>query len=227
MISISNLTVRYGSKIVLSSLDANFDAGKIHGIVGLNGSGKTTFFNTLYGFIKPDSGSIMSDNANLKRRDIGYLESSNFFYPYLTGTEYLKLFQSNTTSKLNFDKLIEMLQIPVHLPIESYSAGMQKKLAFISIVKLNRKILLLDEPFNSLDTESVYVIQQVLLRLKSNGLTILLSSHIFEPLINICDEIFYLTDGRCNKMDSKHDLKGIEDELNIKYQPLLKALFQD
>lgn len=225
MISISNLTVSYGKNVVLSSLEAHFDGGKIHGVVGLNASGKTTLFNTLYGFIKPDSGTIMCNNANLKRKDIGYMESSNYFYPYLTGEEYLRLFKCDAKSTIDFDKLIDMFQIPVGRPIENYSAGMQKKLAFVSILMLNRKILMLDEPFNSLDTESTYILQQVLLRLKLSGLTILLSSHIFEPLINICDEMFYLANGKCVKMKSKHDLSEIENDLNIKYQSLFKTLF--
>lgn len=93
MLTIRNLQVEYKKQsLILKGITLSMESGKIHGIVGLNGAGKTTLLNTLYGFIRPVEGSILYNDNPLHRRDIAYLEAENYFYPYMTGREYLDLF---------------------------------------------------------------------------------------------------------------------------------------
>ncbi|RLD52853.1 MAG: hypothetical protein DRJ05_17045, partial [Bacteroidetes bacterium] len=99
MIIIEKLNVSYGKeKLVLKDLSASLPEGKIHGIVGLNGSGKTTLLNTMFGLMKYSSGTIMYGEIFLNKKDISYLVTENYFYPNITGNEYLSLFKN-----VNFD----------------------------------------------------------------------------------------------------------------------------
>ena len=101
MISIKDLTVNYGSNVVIKSLNIDFSLHNIYGIVGLNGSGKTTFFNTLSTLLKSSSGEILFNEREIKSEDTGYLETVNHFYSRITGNEYLKIFrQTNHNFKL-------------------------------------------------------------------------------------------------------------------------------
>jgi ABC-2 type transport system ATP-binding protein len=94
MISLKGLTVKFGSHAVLNNLHADFEEGMIHGIVGLNGAGKTTFFNSLSCIQKLDAGTMVFQSQPITHHKIGYLESNNFFYSRITGNEYLKLFSA-------------------------------------------------------------------------------------------------------------------------------------
>ena len=90
MISIKNVSIKFGDNHVLKNINIDFETGKIHGIVGLNGAGKTTFFNVLAKTLKPDSGVINNNDIALSIKDTAYLETVNFFYSRITGIEFLK-----------------------------------------------------------------------------------------------------------------------------------------
>ena len=92
MISVNNLTIKYGPKIVLNNLNVIFENHLTHGLVGLNGSGKTTFLNGLYGLLNIASGTILYNDSPLSKKDISYLQAENFFYGSITGRDYLDLF---------------------------------------------------------------------------------------------------------------------------------------
>lgn len=195
MLTIENLRVGYSKeKDVLKGISLPMETGKIHGLVGLNGAGKTTLLNALYSFIRPQSGTILYDRSPLKRKEIGYLESENYFYPYMTGKEYLNLFPSGGT---NFDteSWQKLLSLPLGEITENYSTGMRKKLALLGVLKMNKPILILDEPYNGLDLESAHLLTLILSRLRENGKTVLVTSHIYETLTTVCDYIHYMKDG--------------------------------
>jgi ABC-2 type transport system ATP-binding protein len=195
MIDVKNIQLNYDKKIVLNKLSKSFELNKIHGIVGLNGAGKTSFFNVLAHVIYPESGEINCNNQSLSHKSISYLETQPFFYSRLTGREYLAIFE-NKNPELNQTELINLLKFPVDNLIENYSTGEQKKLALLAILKQNRPIIILDEPFNGLDLESAKVLETIVLRLKEKGKTVFISSHILSPLFNLCDKIHHLADGK-------------------------------
>lgn len=194
MLLINKLEHRYGKKSVLKDMMAQWESSSIHGVVGQNGAGKTTFFNILSGIEKPTGGNILWNGQTLKYEDVGYLETHNHFYKGITGEDYLKLFpQSNTN--FDIDIFQSFFKLPLNELIEYYSTGMKKKLALLAILKQNKDIFLLDEPFNGLDLESNKIMEVILDLLKAKRKTVIISSHVLGPLIKICDYIHYLSEG--------------------------------
>lgn len=211
MITIHNLHVRYGENKVLTGLDLEVQDCCIHGLVGLNGAGKTTLLNTLYGIKKRSAGEILYKSEPVKRKQIAYLETVNYFYPRITGNEYLGLFKKQNPD-FDIDKWNELFELPLDMLIDKYSNGMKKKLAFMGVVSLNREILILDEPFNGLDMETVQKVKMLLPQMKSTK-TILITSHILESLTNICDSISYLNAGVIQFTKDKRDFASLESEI--------------
>jgi ABC-2 type transport system ATP-binding protein len=163
MITISNLTISYGnSSTPIRSLNLNLESGAIHGIVGLNGSGKTTLLSTIYGTISQRSGSIHYNGEGKLKRFISFLPTENYFYPSITGKEYLTLFKGNGFDINGWNSLFNL---PLNTLIETYSTGMKKQLALLAILKLDKPIMILDEPFNGIDIETSTVVRQALIEL--------------------------------------------------------------
>jgi len=212
MLTINNLTVSYGDKIILENLQVNFEMAKIHGLVGLNGAGKTTLLNTIYGFKAKDTGQVLLDEEPLKRTDVAYLETENFYYSNITGKEYLSLF-SRSTNDYDLDEWNKLFKLPLDKLIDSYSTGMKKKLAVMAVLKQDKKILILDEPFNGLDIESSKILSLIIDKLKEKEKTILITSHILQSLTNICDYIHYLDKKTIAFTRDKNNFSNIENEI--------------
>ena len=212
MIELENLTAGYGDKLVLNSIQKVLPTEQIIGIVGLNGAGKTTFFNLLARVLKPFSGRILINGKPVKSADTGYLETSNFFYSRITGREYLSLFDQ-TNLQFNLEALLPYLAIPLDTLIETYSTGMKKKLALLAVIKQEKPVYLFDEPFNGLDIETNKVLELMLTTLKKKKKTIFLSSHILEPLLTVCDCILVLENGIFSRDYSRENFKNIDSDL--------------
>ena len=212
MISIKDLSLSFGSNLVLNNINYDFPLNKIYGIIGLNGSGKTTFFNTLSTLMRPTAGEIYFSDREIYLKDINYLETVNFFYSRITVNEYLKFFKQ-TNDKINRISVPNYTKVPLDDLIETYSTGMKKKLAIRSILKKDKPIFLFDEPFNGVDMETNKIIELIILALKEKGKTIFISSHILDPLIQICDKIFFLENGMFTKSYAKSDYNEIEKDL--------------
>ena len=213
MLTIRNLQVEYKKESpVLKGINLSMEPGKIHGLVGLNGAGKTTLLNTLYAFIRPSEGSVLYNDTALKRKDIAYLEVENYFYPYMTGREYLNLFPAG---KNGFDT--ESWQQLFHIPLdditENYSTGMRKKLALLAVLKPDKPILILDEPFNGLDLESAHILTLILQQLREGGKTVLVTSHVFETLTSSCDQIHHIDHGTIDHSYSKEQFGMLQELL--------------
>jgi ABC-2 type transport system ATP-binding protein len=223
MIKIQNLSVSFSGKKVLNNITADFLPARTYGIVGLNGAGKTTFFNTLSTNLKPGTGQINFEGDTLSEKDISYLETVNFFYSKITGNEYLKIFKQ-TNQDFSLQSLQDFFKLPLDDLIETYSTGMRKKLALLGILKQNRKIFLLDEPFNGLDIETNKILEIIITTLKEKGKTVFLSSHIIDPLLTICDEIHFLERGQFTKTFDKGSYHKLEDELFGKLKTEAKTI---
>jgi len=198
MIRINQLQQSFGKKEVLRNLNHAFEPAQIHGIIGLNGAGKTTFFELLSGFLKPESGSITRNGQKLSREQVAFLETANYFYPNLTAGEYLDIFPQTNT---NFDLSLinQLLQLELNELVENYSTGMKKKLALLAILKQDKPVYIFDEPFNGLDLETNALLEPLILRLRAAGKTIFISSHILPPLLTLCDQIHLLSEGHFSK----------------------------
>lgn len=213
MFTIEDLYVGYEKdKEVLKGINLSMKPGKTHGFVGLNGAGKTTLLHTIYAFIKPRTGKIDFNDKPLRRHDIAYLEAENFFYTYMTGREYLSLFPAGT-SGFSVEGWEELFSLPLDDITESYSTGMKKRLALLAVLKLDKPILILDEPFNGLDLEGTHLLSMILSRLHERGKTILITSHIYETLTGCCDYIHYLNKGIIEGSYPKEDFALLQTHL--------------
>ena len=212
MISIKDVTFSYNIKSVLENITIDFEENVVHGVVGLNGSGKTTFFNVLTGFLESDKGSITCNGMPIKKQDIAYIDAEFFFYPKITAREFLSVFpMSNTNFKE--DELARLFNLPLEEFIESYSTGMKKKLLILSQLKQDKRIYIFDEPFNGLDIESNKALQIIIEILNKKEKTIFIASHIIEPLYTICHKIHHLKDKTILKTYLPTDYEDLDQEV--------------
>ncbi len=212
MISVKNLVVLFNDHAVLRNITVDFETGLVHGIVGLNGAGKTTFFNVLAKMLTPASGELIQNGKALGIKDSAYLETNNFFFSRITGNEYLKIF-NQTNAGFNLAALQDYLKLPLDELIENYSTGMKKKLALLAVLKQDKPVFILDEPFNGLDLETNKILEIIISSLKQKQKTVFVSSHIIDPLLSVCDKIHLLEDGCFVKTYLKNDFSKIEEDL--------------
>jgi len=211
MITISKLDVAYSKdQKVIDSLNLTLSDSKIHGVVGLNGAGKTTLLNTIFGLKKHSSGEIFFDDKKLSKRKIGFLPTENFFYSNITGREYLSLFKN---SLFDVQKWNTLFLLPLDRIIDEYSTGMKKKLAFLGVLKQDKPIMIFDEPFNGLDIETCRIIRSIFLKMREQGKTIIITSHIIETLTNLCDFIHFLELGKIKYTKESTDFADFEREI--------------
>ncbi len=211
MFTITDLRCAYGDKTVLDIPTCTFAPG-IHGIVGLNGAGKTTFLNALYGFGRNAEARVRWNDADMGHGNTAFLETDNYFHPGITGREYLELFMSGTGAK-DVQLLNELLEVPLDTLITTYSTGMKRKLALLGVLSLDRAVVLLDEPMNGLDLASVRVLEAIIKRLAELGGTVLITSHVLGPLITLSDRIHLLLQGRFTRSFGRGDTDGLEQAL--------------
>lgn len=226
MITLENLSVSFGDNIVLKDVSAEFRLSEVHGLAGLNGSGKTTLFNTIAGFLKPDKGGILFKGRKVERSDFGFLETDNYFYPNITGNEYLRLF-TDSNKKFSVDSFNALFRVPLDEIIETYSNGMRKKLAMMAILKQEKDFYILDEPFNGLDMESCKLVEIVINMLREKGKTVFVSSHILDTLTDSCTFIHHLKDCRIVKSYRKEDYTLLKSELFDDFKKSAEVLISE
>lgn len=206
MLEIKNISVSFKDKNVLQNLNLEIEEGIILGILGKNGAGKTTLFESLYQSQKY-SGEILWKNQKLLRQNISYLETENYFYPYITGREYLSYFAKDKLPKTI--ELAEKFQLPLDKYVQYYSSGMKKKLALIGMLMLDKPINILDEPFNGVDFEGVHLLYDIIRELKQSNKMVIISSHIIETLFHTCDRIVTLENGLISNIFEKTDFERL------------------
>ena len=217
MLKIENLDAGYGEKKVLQSLQLQCDTGSIHGILGRNGAGKTTLFKCLYGMMAPQAGQILFHDQWLQTGNIAYLETHNYFYPFLKGEEYLQL-ATYSNDAFDIQAWNKFFDLPLDELIESYSTGMKKKLALLGTIGQQRPILLLDEPFNGVDFETVETIYVILNHLREKGKTILLTSHVLPTLTEVCNQISWLKKGQIDQTFTPADFPNLRQMIKAEFQ---------
>lgn len=211
MIHIKNLSKKYGKKTILNAINIELEKGKVYGIVGENGAGKTTFFRCISG-LEDYSGEICSDFNPLKN-NIGLLLTEPFFFSKITGKEYIQLLTMSRNIKLNNIEDKNIFDLPLNQYVSTYSTGMKKKLALTAILLQENKVYILDEPFNGVDIQSNLIITELIKKLKSLEKTVLISSHIFSTLADTCDEICVLQHGEIVKKVKQEDFSKLETEM--------------
>lgn len=222
MINATITAFKYREEVVLKDISAAFETGKTHGVVGLNGAGKTTFFKLIAGTLKGPDAAILKHNAPLQRKEVAFIDTDLFFYPKLTAREFLSVFP-NASSTYNETKLAELFRLPLDSFVDDYSTGMKKKLLILSQVKQDKDIYILDEPFNGLDLETNKILEVIISVLNQRGKTVFISSHILDPLLQVCSRIHYLKDRTIFRSYEKEQFPEIEEELFGSYSRTLQS----
>lgn len=203
-IEVQNVVKRFRDQVVLKNVSISFEKGKIHGIVGRNGSGKTVLFKCICGLMHPEEGVILVNGKRVGRdvdmpEDIGAIIEAPDFLPNYSGYKNLR-FLANIRRKIGKEEILNVLKT-VGLDPESrkhvgkYSLGMRQRLGIAQAIMEDPEILILDEPMNGLDNAGVQDIRALLLELKAQGKTILLASHNHEDIAALCDTVHEMDGG--------------------------------
>lgn len=207
-IEIKNISKSFKKNKVLDDVNITFDSGKIYGISGRNGTGKSVFLKILCSFYIPDCGTILQDGYN-------YIENNDFpkdtralietpdFISDLSGLENLKMLAS-IQNKINDEEILRLLKEfklyeDKDKKYAEYSIGMKQKLGIIQVLMENPKVIILDEPFNGIDEDMVDEIKKMILKEKKKGKIIIISSHIKTDLEELSDEIYKFENGKVVK----------------------------
>ena len=203
-IDIKNITKSFNHNTVINDISVEFVDNNIYGIYGRNGTGKSVFLKLICGFYYPDKGEVLIDNINYNTttdfpKDLRALIEKPDFFPDLTGYENLKLLV-DIQKKISDKEILEALDI-VNLINEKdkkyheYSLGMKQKLGIAQVIMENPAIMILDEPFNGVEEETVAKLIRYFKSIKNKKI-IIISSHIKEDLNNVCDKIYYFDMGK-------------------------------
>ena len=211
MIRLTELSKSYGDHEVLHGISLSFAKGEIHGIIGENGAGKTTLFKCICG-LEDFKGTIEYDGGILKNQT-GFLPTNPYYLSHMTGMEYLRLLCNARNIIIPDIKKYNLFELPLNQYAETYSTGMQKKLAITGLLLQKNEVFILDEPFNGVDISSNMIIHDILLKLKKLNKTIILSSHIFSTLQDSCDFLHYLKEGKIKYSLPKGSFETIENEM--------------
>lgn len=231
---------------VLDGISLQVEPGEIFGYLGPNGAGKTTTIKCILGLIFPESGEINilgHPYLSLKAKArLGYLPENPYFYDYLTAREFLRFYsQLNQNAGKNTEaKISDLLQLvglerSADLQLRKYSKGMLQRIGLAQAVLNDPELVLLDEPLGGLDPLGRKEIRDIIIRLKEEGKTVFLSSHILQDIEMVCDRVAMIAGGRIISQGHLHDLisqkvilteitlSGIEKEKLKKYGECLSA----
>ena len=221
MLRISHLTKTYGSKTAVSDLTLHIAPGEIYGFIGHNGAGKTTTLKACCGILPFDQGEILVDGISVKedplacKKRIAYIPDNPDLYEFLTGFQYLNFIADvfaipKDERKRRIDQYAEVFSLTGDLgqPISSYSHGMKQKLAILSALIHQPRLLLMDEPFVGLDPSASHQLKTIMRELCNQGCAIFFSTHVLEVAEKLCDKVAIIRGGKLVAAGSMEDVKG-------------------
>ena len=230
IISIKNITKRFGRFEAVKDLSIEIKQGEIYGLLGSNGAGKSTTINILLGFLAPDKGEAFIDSINVttnvdrKKKKIGYISENVNLYPYLTGIENLNYFCKIAGEDYNDEALSKILNDcgldsdAINKKVGSYSKGMRQKVGIAIAFAKKAKVLLLDEPASGLDPLASTELSSTLKSLAKKGTAVLMASHDIFRVRETCDRIGILKNGSLiDQMDTSKVTTNELEKIYIDY----------
>src|SRR5438445_10228893 len=222
----------------LKALDLKVNRGEIFGVLGPNGSGKTTTIKLLLGLLFPTEGDAFifgEPTTNVKKNErIGYLPEESYLYKFLNAEEtlhfYGRLFKmSSSVRKRRVQALIELVGLSAakHRQLREYSKGMQRRIGLAQALINEPELILLDEPTSGLDPIGTAEIKDLIRDLRAQGKTIVLSGHLLADMQDICDRIAILHRGELKEMGKVSDLLTVQDVTQIKTRDLPEAALHE
>lgn len=221
MLRIEHLTKIYGDKKAVDDLSLRIAPGEIYGFIGHNGAGKTTTIKACCGILQADNGEVLIDGISIKenpieaKKKIAYIPDNPDLYEFMTGIQFLnfigdvfKVPADERQAKIR--KYAELFEITNDLaqPISAYSHGMKQKLAVISALIHEPKLLIMDEPFVGLDPKASHILKELMRDLCNSGGAIFFSTHVLEVAEKLCDKVAIIKGGKLIKSGTMEDVKG-------------------
>lgn len=223
MLRIEHLTKTYGDKKAVDDLSLHIHAGEIYGFIGHNGAGKTTTIKSCCGILQFEEGEIYVDGVSIRedpigcKRKIAYLPDNPDLYEFLSGVQYLNFVAdvfgvSKEDRERRIREYADLFGLTEDLaqPISAYSHGMKQKLAIISALVHEPKLILLDEPFVGLDPKAAHLLKQLMREMCDNGSSIFFSTHVLEVAEKLCDKVAIIRGGKLIKHGTMEEVKGDE-----------------
>ena len=203
-IELIHVTKKFGQELVLKEVNLTLEQGRVYGIVGNNGSGKTVLMKCICGFLIPTTGLIQVFGSSIGQdvdfpESLGVIIETPGFLTNLTGRKNLEILAGmrRKIGPAEIQQVLEKVGLDPALkkPVANYSLGMRQRLGIAQAIMEDPKLLILDEPFNGLDKHGVGEIRKLLLELKEEGKTILLASHNEEDIRILCDHVYEMDGG--------------------------------
>ena len=223
MLKIENLTVKYGEKVAVDNLSLHILKGEIYGFIGHNGAGKTSTIKAATGILKFTDGEIYVDGVSMKldlitcKKNIAYIPDNPDLYEYMTGLQYLNFIAdifgvSSGVRKERTEKYAAAFEIQNDLTsgINSYSHGMKQKLAVISALIHDPKLIIMDEPFVGLDPKAAFTLKEIMREHCEKGGAIFFSTHVLDVAEKLCDKIAIIKSGKLIKCGTMEEVRGDE-----------------
>ena len=223
MLKIEHLTKLYGEKKAVDDLSLHIEKGEIYGFIGHNGAGKTTTIKACCGILQFDSGEIRVDGVSVKddplscKRKIAYIPDNPDLYDFMSGIKYLNFVAdifgvSQSDRQERIRRYADTFELTDDLaqPIGSYSHGMKQKLAIISALIHEPKLIIMDEPFVGLDPKASHTLKLLMRDICDRGGAIFFSTHVLEVAEKLCDKVAIIKGGRLIKSGTMEDVKGDE-----------------
>ena len=223
MLKIEHLTKKYSDKNAVDDLTLHIAPGEIYGFIGHNGAGKTTTIKACCGILQFDEGQIYVDGISVKenplacKKMIAYLPDNPDLYEFMTGIQFLNFIADvlELPAEVRQERIhayAEMFGLTGDLaqPIAAYSHGMKQKLAIISALIHDPKLILMDEPFVGLDPQSAHVLKEQMRNICDRGGAIFFSTHVLEVAEKLCDKVAIIKKGKLIRSGSMEEVKGDE-----------------
>lgn len=221
MLNIEHLTKTYGEKKAVDDLSLHIAPGEIYGFIGHNGAGKTTTIKACCGILQYDSGEVYIDGVSVKENPIAakaklaYIPDNPDLYEFMTGIQFLNFIGdvfgvSAEDRQARIRKYADLFELTNDLAqsISAYSHGMKQKLAVISALLHEPKLLIMDEPFVGLDPKASHILKELMRELCKNGGAIFFSTHVLEVAEKLCDKVAIIKGGKLIKSGTMEEVKG-------------------
>ena len=221
MLNIEHLTKRYGDKTAVDDLSLHIFPGEIFGFIGHNGAGKSTTIKSAVGILQFDAGKITINGADLLadpiacKRQLAYIPDNPDLYDYMSGIKYLNFIADifGIPADVRQEKIrryADLFELTGDLaqPISAYSHGMKQKLAVISAMIHDPKLIVMDEPFVGLDPKASHLLKEMMREHCDRGGAIFFSTHVLEVAEKLCDKVAIIKQGRLVKEGTMEEVKG-------------------
>ena len=228
MIEIKNVTKKYGDKIALNDVSFDVNDGCIFAFIGHNGAGKTTLIKAITGIHEIDSGDILINGKSIKdnpiecKREMAFVPDNPELYENMKAIDFINficdMYEVDLeTREKNIKKYAKMFEIETNLndPINSFSHGMKQKVALISALAHEPKILIMDEPFVGLDPKAVFDMKEIMNEMIKEGKTIFFSTHILDVAEKLCQRVAIIKKGELVKVGNMKQIKGDKSLENV------------